>query len=245
MVKTALNSLPPGELQHDAKPTPANLAVSDMGQAGGKDSLARLGEAMSELRAVAAAPMLHRAMEALKREDFVGGGKWAVKALEVDERSGLGWYLLAMSRERAGDFANSVQAYEAALQLLPNHAEVANDLGRLAFRMGMYEQAEKLFARFAEHAPERADGINNLASVLREQGRSDEAFEVLKAAIGRSPEEPMLWNTLATILMDQGDLQNAYTFFTEAVRLNPKFGKARYNLSQVKMTMDDLEGALA
>lgn len=245
MAKTAFNSAASSEiLQVAATPTPPELAMAEIGQAGSKDSLTRLNEAMKELKAVAAAPFLQRAITALNKEDFISGGKWAVKALEVDERNGVGWYLAAIARERAGDFVNSVRAYEAALQLLPNEAEVANDLGRLALRMGMHEQAEKLFQRYVEHAPERADGVNNLASVMRDQGRSDEAISVLKAAILKHPESPILWNTLASTLIDRGDFENAITFFNEALRIEPKFGKARYNLGQAKYALGDAQGAL-
>ena len=74
--------------------------------------------------------------------DFATAEEWIHKALEKDERSGFAWYLMGMTRERASDFVSSIRAYEAALQLIPEHAEVANDLGRLAFRMGMKVQAE-------------------------------------------------------------------------------------------------------
>jgi len=231
-------------LQDAAMPTPARQAMGDVGQAGTKDALARLNEAMKELKALAVAPILKRAIDALNRENFVAGGKWALQALEHDERNGVAWYLLAISRERAGDYANSVKAYEAALQLLPDHAEVSNDLGRLAYRMGMMAQAEKLFAHFVAFAPERPDGVNNLASVMRDQGRRDEAVEVLKNALMRQPDAPMLWNTLGTIMIEDSDLETAQTFFTEATRLDPKFGKARYNLSQVKLGLGDPGGAL-
>lgn len=245
MAKTALKNATSFEAYQDtAKPTPAGAPIGEMGEAGSKDSLARLNEAMRELKAVAAAPVLRRAIESLNREDFVGGGKWAIKALELDEHNGVGWYLLAIARERAGDFVNSVRAYEAALKLLPEHADVANDLGRLAFRMGMFEQAEKLFIRYIEHAPERADGVNNLASALRDQGRHDEAIELLRNALMQHPEAAILWNTLASAVMDIGDLENAYTFFSEAIRLSPKFGKARYNLGQCKHAMGDTQSAL-
>lgn len=240
LLKLAAN----GPFEETAKPTPPELSMGDMGQAGGKDSLARLTGAMMELRAVACAPVLQQAIEALNREDFVTGGKLAVNALEIDEFNGVGWYLLGIARERAGDFGNSVQAYEAALQLLPDHAEVANDLGRLAFRMGMVEQAEKLFRRYVEHAPDKPDGLNNLATAIREGGRNDEAIEILKMAIQQHPQAAMLWNTLGSVMVDLGDLENANIFFGEACRLAPKFGKARYNLSQVKLGLDDVEGAL-
>lgn len=231
-------------LQDAAAPTPAKQAMGDVGQAGTQDALARLNEAMKEIKALAVAPLLKKAVDALNRENFVQGGKWALKALDHDERNGFGWYLLGIARERAGDFANSVKAYEAALKLLPDHAEVANDLGRLAYRMGMMDQAEKLFAHFVVHAPDRPDGVNNLASVMRDKGRRDEAVDVLRDAIMRQPESSMLWNTLGTIMMEDGDLPNALQFFSEASRLDPKFGKARYNISQVKLGLGDPAGAM-
>ncbi|WP_397401416.1 tetratricopeptide repeat protein [Phenylobacterium sp.] len=239
-----INAASSRALQDSAGATPARMSVVDMGQAANKEALATLNEAVRELKALAVQPILKRAIEALNREDFVAGGKWAVKALEKDEKNGVGWYLLAMARERAGDFTNSIKAYEAALQLLPDHAEVANDLGRLAYRMGMHEQAEKLFRHYVEHAPDRPEGVNNLATVVRDRGRPDEAVELLRQAIGVKPEAQMLWNTLGTIMMERGDLETACIFFSEAIRLAPTFGKSRYNLSQVKLGLGDPEGAL-
>ena len=126
------NAAPSAALMSDAAaPTRVRQAAGVVGQAGSKDALARLNESMKELRALAAAPMLQRAIQALHKENFAAGSKWAIKALEQDQHSGLGWYVLGIARERAGDFANSVQAYEAALQLMPDPTEVANDLGRL------------------------------------------------------------------------------------------------------------------
>ena len=239
-----INAASSRALQDSSGATPARMSVVDMGQAANKDALATLNEAVRELKALAVQPILKRAIEALNREDFVAGGKWAIKALQKDDKNGVGWYLLAMARERAGDFTSSIKAYEAALQLLPDHAEVANDLGRLAYRMGMHEQAEKLFRHYVEHAPDRPEGVNNLATVVRDRGRPDEAVELLRQAIGVNPEAQMLWNTLGTILMERGDLETACIFFSEAIRLAPTFGKSRYNLSQVKLGLGDPEGAL-
>ncbi|RAK68525.1 tetratricopeptide repeat protein [Phenylobacterium kunshanense] len=244
MAANAFNSASSPLALQEAVATPPKGSMGEMGEAGGKDALARLNEALKELKAVAAAPLLKRAIDALNREDFVNGGKWALKALEKDERNGVGWYLLAIARERAGDFESSIKAYEAALQLLPNHADVANDLGRLAFRMGMPVQAEKLFRHFMAQSPEKVDGINNLASAIREQGRHEESIEILKEALAQHPESALLWNTLGTIMNEQAELKNAALFFGEACRLDPKFAKARYNLSQVKIALGDPTGAL-
>jgi tetratricopeptide (TPR) repeat protein len=232
-------------LQSAAVATPPRFASGAAGEAGSRDALARLNAAVAELRAFAIQPMLQRAITALNAGDHLEGGDWALKALQQDERSGLAWYLLAFSREKAGDFASSVQCYESALALLPEHAEVANDLGRLAFRMGMIPQAEQLFRHFLARHPDHVEGANNLACAVREAGRSDEAVEILRAAITAHPEAAMLWNALGTVVSEQGDFENALIFFQEALRLDPGFAKARYNLGNSRLALGDADGALA
>jgi tetratricopeptide (TPR) repeat protein len=227
-------------------PAPTRIAAADeLGQAGSRDALARLNSAINEVKALAIAPMLQRAVDAIRAEDAKTATEWSLKALERDERSGFGWYLLAIAREKAGDFASSISAYESALRLLPDHAEVANDLGRLAFRMDMREQAEALFRHFLARHPDHPEGCNNLACALREQGRYDDAVAVLKPAILKSQQHPMLWNTMGTVVAAQGDYATGRLFFEEALSLQPEFPKARYNLGNCLLMLGDAEGALA
>jgi tetratricopeptide (TPR) repeat protein len=234
----------PVALQTAAAATPVRFAPDVLGDAGSRDALARLNEAMGELKALAIQPMLQRAVDALKAEDFLTAQTWAIKALERDERNGFGWYLLAIARERAGDFASSVQSYEMALRLIPDHAEVANDLGRLAFRMGMRPQAEKLFRHFLAANPDNPEGANNLSSALRDQGRYEEAIEVLRPAILANPEFAALWNAMGTVVGEQGDFPNAQLFFEESLRLDPAAAKTHHNLSNSRLALGDAQGAL-
>jgi tetratricopeptide (TPR) repeat protein len=227
-----------------APAAPVRPAGDLLGQAGSRDALAQLDAAMAELREAAVRPMLQRAMTAIQADDYRTGCKWAIKALQQDERNGYGWYLLAVGRERAGDFASSISCYQAALQLLPDQLDIANDLGRLAYRMGMLEQAEKLFRMFLERHPSSSEAANNLACAIRDQDRSDEAIEILRPAIENDPTIPMLWNTMGTMIAEQGDFPTADIFFQEALRLTPDFPKARHNHSTALLAQGDSQGAL-
>ncbi|MDB5469402.1 MAG: flagellar protein FlbA [Caulobacter sp.] len=214
------------------------------GQAGSPAALTRMLEAMAEMKAASLGGVIDQAVAALQKDDFETGGRLAIQALEMDERSGFAWYLLAIARERAGDFPSSVRAYDKALMLIPAHAEVANDMGRLAYRMGMRETAEKLFAHYVSAHPGNPEGINNLACAVRDQGRYDEAVEILRPAIVANPEQAVLWNTLGTVLAEQGDPAGCVTFFDEALRLQPHFPKAQYNRSTARHALADTAGAL-
>ena len=232
-------------LQSGAIAMTPRAAAGAEGEAGSKDALSKLSAAVGELRALTLQPILQRAINCLNAGDYRDGESWALKALDKDERCGVAWYLLAFAREKAGDFVSSIKCYESALALMPDQAEVANDLGRLAYRMGMIDTAEQLFRHFLDRYPDHVEGSNNLASALRELSRGDEAIDVLRAAILVHPEAAMLWNALGAVMSERGDFENALIFFEEALRLEPDFAKARYNLGNCRLALGDPEGALA
>ena len=221
------------------------LVDGEMGDAASKAALDRLNLAVDELKARTVAPYLRRAIDCIGAEDAQAAAESALKALAIDERSGLAWYLLAIAREKSGDFKSSIQCYESALALLPNHADIANDLGRLAFRLNMKPIAVQLFAHYYAAHPDCAQGANNLACALRDLHDYAGAIRVLQPAIEANPESSPLWNTLGTILSEQGDLKSALTFFDEALRFDEGFAKARYNRANTLLDLGEAELALS
>jgi tetratricopeptide (TPR) repeat protein len=208
-----------------AAPQPARprLADAGMGDATSQAAMDRLNQAVGELKAIAAAPLLSRAVAAIGEEDPQTAAKLAIEVLNGDDHNGLAWYVLAVAREKAGDFKNSIKAYEAALALLPDNPDIANDLGRLAYRMGEKRLAGQLFVRYREARPDCPHGANNLACVLRDLHEYDAAIELLQQAIGAHPGDALLWNTLGTVVSARGDATNALTFFDEALNLDSSF----------------------
>jgi tetratricopeptide (TPR) repeat protein len=234
----------PARDQVQAAPARLGPAQAAAGDSASSEAVGRLKRAVADLKQQAAGPVLEAAVEAIRGGDWPKGGELALEALGLDERNGLGWWVLAICREKAGDFRNAIACYESALQLLPDHADIANDLGRLAYRLDQKEVAAKLFARFLVHRPGHPEGANNLACALRDQERYDEAIEALRAVVYANPEQALLWNTLGTILNEQGEIATSLTFYEEALRLDPEFARARYNRGNAKLSLGDAHGAL-
>ena len=239
---TAPNAL----LGEEIAPVAARAGISGgaTGEAGSRAALARLNAAVGELKALAVRPHLHRAIAALRAEQPKTAAEAALQALQHDERNGHAWYLLAISRDKVGDFSASLKCYEAALKLLPDQLEVANDLGRLAYRMGMKSIAERLFTRYLERYPDSVDGANNLACAVRDQNRYAEAIGILQPVIAANQGNALLWNTLGTVLSEQGEFATAITFFDEALRCDPTLFRARYNRGNAKVPLGDIDSAL-
>ena len=188
--------------------------------------------------------LLKAALAAIRMNDFDRGAQRAIAALRIDETNGLAWHVLAICQEKANQFGPAIQAYEAALKLLPDHSDIAHDLGRLAQRLGYLEIAEKLLVKFLAGNPGHIEATNNLACVMRDQRRYGDAIETLRPLLQIEPESPVLWNTLGTVLSDEGRPDEALTFFEEALRLDPGFSKARYNRANVRRPLGDVPGAI-
>lgn len=236
------------EISPEQMHAPAPAAQGSAGDAASPDALRRLNRQLAGTKTAKVqrkvVEKLKAALAAVRAGDFDLGARRAIDALQMDETSGVAWHVLAICREKSGAFGQALQAYEAALKLLPNETDVAQDLGRLAQQLGYLEIAEKLLLKYLAANPGHIEATNNLACVQRDQKRYGDAVETLKALLAVEPESPVLWNTLGTVLSDQGDMTTALTFFEEALRLNPAFAKARYNRANARQPMGDAAGAL-
>ena len=187
---------------------------------------------------------LRGSVAAIKQHQYAAASAAALDALKIDDRSGLAWHILAIAQEKEGRVAQALSAYQAAVKLLSDETDVAQDLARLAQRLGYLEIAEKLLRKFLASHPGHIEASNNLACSLRDQKRYGEAIGVLQQMIALEPTSPMLWNTVGTVMSDQGESAKALPFFEEALRLEPDFAKARYNRANVRFPLGDAQGAL-
>ena len=220
------------------------LPVRPLDATAGADPLEKLTVALAELKAQAILPLLSAAVQALNGGQVAEALKLTGQVLEADAGCGLAWHVVALCRERGGDLNGALSAYETALKLDPKDADLANDLGRLAMQMGLYEVAEQLFRHFTAERPAAVDGPNNLACALRDQLRYGDALDVLRPTILANPESALLWNTLGATVAEQGETDRSVIFFDEALQLDPAFAKARYNRANVRLSLGDAAGAL-
>src|SRR5579875_2757548 len=85
-------------------PRPALATAEPVGDSASPEALARLEQAVAELKARALLPVLQRALLAMNANLHQEGAEAAIQALEIDERCVLAWHILAICREQAGDF---------------------------------------------------------------------------------------------------------------------------------------------
>ncbi|OIO10837.1 MAG: hypothetical protein AUJ52_03315 [Elusimicrobia bacterium CG1_02_63_36] len=89
-------------------------------------------------------------------------------------------YLKAVLLSNRGEYAQALQAYEAALSLDPESAFLYKNAAELALEVGSVDRALALAERFAELSPENPDAyqlIGNVHWARGELGASQSAFE--------------------------------------------------------------------
>ncbi|HWW12023.1 MAG TPA: tetratricopeptide repeat protein [Brevundimonas sp.] len=240
--------MPAAALDDTSAHAPAPTAQGIAGDAASPAAISRLSKSLAGVRSAKnqrkGLELLKLSLAAIRVNDFDRATQRALDSLKLDETNGLAWHVLAICQEKQNRFGPAIHAYEAALQLLPDHTDIAHDLGRLAQRLGYLDISEKLLLKFLAANPGHIEATNNLACVMRDQNRYGDAIEALRPLLQIEADSSVLWNTLGTVLNDQGRLDEALTFFEEALRLDPTFAKARYNRANVRRPLGDVAGAI-
>lgn len=153
--------------------------------------------------------------------------------------------------EGEGRLDASFAAYSEAFDRSGHNPVLAEDLGRLALRLGQYAIAEQLFRVHLATDPASVESRLHLGQALSEQQRYGEAIGVLKAALESEPGEATLWAALGTALVQEGRPAEALPFFEEALRLRPGWGAFLYaranalaDLGRFAHAIEDYEAAL-
>lgn len=219
------------------------------GDAASREGLARLNSEVASLKALKATKAgllkLKQALKHAHEKQFDKAEEFATQAARLDENLGYAWHLMGIARDKLGNRPGALEAYERALALDPESADIANDLGRLAYKMEMWPQAEALFRHCLARKHAAPEASNNLGALLRRQMRFEEAMDVLRTSLMLHPDQVMLWVTLGTVLGDQGRTDEAETFYNEALRLSPNYAKALYNVAGIMYSKGQEEAAIA
>lgn len=246
MSETESGSPEAAEFSLEARSPPASrpFMADATRPARSSDALLRLTQAANALQSDVRTAELHDAIRLLQQGDPQAADEIAHRIVQQDENLVLAWRVMATAREQLGDFSTAFFCAEQVFRRAPETPGLFNDLGRLAYHLKQFEQAEQLFLLHVQKNPGDMDGINNLACALRDLHRYDDAQALLKAALEQAPQTALLWNNLATLMIARGDAPNALIFFDEAIRVDPGFAKAYYNRANLKGLLGDADGAL-
>jgi protein O-GlcNAc transferase len=199
-------------------------------------------------RAIAVSPMtpdyhndLGLALHALgQREAAIIAYQRAVQlSPSFEGLSNLGAALLEKRR-----FAEAITAFEDALALKPDAADVQIRLGDALKGQGQLQTAINAY-RQARAIQPSFEACHQLATALHEQGESGEAVAVFRQALAIKPDSGEAYYNLGNALRAVGKLNEALDAYRRASQLTPDNINAYNNLGMLLQAQGDLEAALA
>ncbi len=134
---------------------------------------------------------------------------------------------------KGGQSSQAKAAFERALQMKPDYADVSNSLGALLAQSGEVPSAIERFRAALQAKPDFADALNNLGFALFQTGETAQAYELFQKALTLQPDFPEALNNLGIFFGRQGDLDRARTYFQQAVDRRSTYGEAANNLALV------------
>lgn len=150
---------------------------------------------------------------------------------------GFGWKALGTVLQQMGRNTDALAPLKKAAALLPNDAQVHNNLGITFNDLSRLDEAEKSLRRALQLDANFADAHCNLGSALQDIGRFPEAEASFKRAIQLQPNSAIAHYNLGNLLKEQGRFGEAEASYRRALKIKPDYAQAHSNLG---VTLNDL-----
>ena len=119
-----------------------------------------------------------------------------------------------------GRFEDADAELKRALRLEPESVEVRAKEGLLAFRKGLYTDAEADFRGVCKHDPDHGPAHFYRGEALNRLGRVDEALQVMERVIELQPHNWRAYHTLGMLYDKKHERERAAEMYRWARELN-------------------------
>jgi tetratricopeptide (TPR) repeat protein len=130
---------------------------------------------------------------------------------------------------QAGKREQAEQTLKDSLDRFPNHPEMLQLLGDIAFDKSDYTEAIKYYRNVIKVKPSMAEAHCNLAYALRKIKKLDAAARHFERALEFQPDNATIHNDLGITLQELGKTGKALHSVGKALQLQPDFFEAQIN----------------
>ncbi len=156
--------------------------------------------------------------------------------LERYPDSGFAWKLLSATLQMQGK--GSLYALQKASELLPDDAEVHNNLGLIFQELGQLNEAEASYRRALQAKPDYTAAHYNLGNTLTGLGRLNEAEASYRRVLQIKPDDADAHYNLGNALRELGRLNEAEASYRRALQIKPDFANVYNNLGNTLQALD-------
>ncbi len=169
----------------------------------------------------------------------------ATSLLEEFGSSSVLWNILGAAHKANGQLNDAIVAYDRALALKPDGADICFNMGVALQEQGKLEDAIAAYERALAVKPDFADAYNNMGVTLQEQGKLEDAIAAYERALSLKPDDADTYNNMGVTLQEQGKLEDAIAAYERALSLKPDDADTYNNMGNALKDQGKREEAIA
>jgi tetratricopeptide (TPR) repeat protein len=145
--------------------------------------------------------------------------------------------------EEAGQTSEAAAAYEQALKLAPNDADVLLKTGAYKLAAGDKEEAIKLLQHCVKILPGDGDAQYYLAQAYHLNGQDDLALRAIKLSLKAEPDNASVWQKYGELLCVSEDCETGLKWLLKAQHSDTTLPRIDYDIALTDLKLMDLAGA--
>jgi len=185
---------------------------------------------------------LHQALALAEHGDRQGAMNLAVRLLEQHPDFAPAIKLKGMLLEEAGRNAEAAAAYEQALKLAPNDADLLLKTGIYKLAAGQKEEAIKLLEHCIRILPVGGDAQYYLAQAYHLNGQDDLALRAIRLSLKAEPDNISVWQKYGELLCSTGDCKAGLKWLLKAQHSDATLPRIDYDIAATNYKLMDLLG---
>jgi type IV pilus assembly protein PilF len=169
------------------------------------------------------------------------------KALGFAPKSAEANFAMAYYYQKVEEQEKAEQAYQLAMELDPNNADIANSYGAFLCVKGDYQKAKTYFLKAVNTSNyiSSAQTYENLAICSQSQGQPLDAVEYLRSAVNHQPGRANSLYLLTQALIDTAQYTEARQTLRRYEKVSPVSAQSLLMASKIERGAGNVQGALA
>ena len=135
----------------------------------------------------------------------------------------------------------TIESYQKALQLNPNHTDAYNNMGTALYDQGRFDEAVESYQKAVAVEPDFADAHHNLGNALKQTGELTKAIGSYKACLVINPDDAEVLLSYGNALESYGDFHAAIEVYGQVIKISPTSKTVKTNMDnavEVKAEID-------
>lgn len=178
------------------------------------------------------------------QEDYEGMNDACQKALALDDKNPLTYYLTAKAAVGMKEEINAIAMLTKAIVLKEDYTEAYQLRAEVLWGMKQAKDAAEDIQKLLNLNPEDEQALLLKGEILAATGEEEQAEECFNQVLSLNPFNEKAYLLLGELFLTKKDFDKAIGVYDEAIEINPNFAQAYHERGRIKLLKGDKDGSV-